>query len=39
MNVNVWDVIDEIKPLIAAGTPVDAARLADPAVSYAYVMS
>ncbi|MCU1657736.1 MAG: ferredoxin reductase [Pseudonocardiales bacterium] len=39
MNVNVWDVIDEIKPLIAAGTPVDAARLADPAVGYAYVMS
>lgn len=27
MNVNVWDVVDEIKPLIAAKKPVDAARL------------
>jgi 3-phenylpropionate/trans-cinnamate dioxygenase ferredoxin reductase component len=30
MNVNVWDVIDEIKPLIVARTPVDPAKLADP---------
>ncbi|MGA8046367.1 MAG: oxidoreductase C-terminal domain-containing protein, partial [Dermatophilaceae bacterium] len=35
MNVNVWDVVDEVKPLIAAGTPVDPERLADPAVAYA----
>lgn len=35
MNVNVWDVVDEVKPLIAAGTPVDPDRLADPAVAYA----
>jgi NADPH-dependent 2,4-dienoyl-CoA reductase/sulfur reductase-like enzyme len=34
MNVNVWDVVDEVKPLIAAGTPVDPDRLADPAVAY-----
>ncbi len=30
MNVNVWDVIDRIEALIRSGTPVDAARLADP---------
>lgn len=35
MNVNVWDVVDEVKPRIAAGTPVDPARLADPSVAYA----
>ena len=30
MNVNVWDVIDRIEALVRSGTPVDAARLADP---------
>ncbi len=30
MNVNVWDVQDDIKPLIAERTVVDADRLADP---------
>ena len=35
MNVNVWDVVDEIKPLIRAGVVVDPQRLADPAVQYA----
>jgi NADPH-dependent 2,4-dienoyl-CoA reductase/sulfur reductase-like enzyme len=35
MNVNVWDVVDEIKPLITAGTAVDPDRLSDPAVPYA----
>ncbi|MGP6176633.1 NAD(P)/FAD-dependent oxidoreductase [Microbacterium sp. A196] len=35
MNVNVWDVIDEIKPLIAGHTVVDPDRLADPEVAYA----
>lgn len=34
MNVNVWDVVDEIKPLIADGVPVDPHRLVDPAVPY-----
>ncbi|MGV7892634.1 hypothetical protein PJN23_29185, partial [Mycobacterium kansasii] len=29
MNVNVWDVLDDIKGLIRSGTPVDAERLAD----------
>ncbi|MGM7666159.1 NAD(P)/FAD-dependent oxidoreductase [Microbacterium sp. A93] len=35
MSVNVWDVIDQIKPLIAAGTSVDPDKLADPGVPYA----
>ena len=34
MNVNVWDVIDQIKPLITAGQQVDTGRLADPGVPY-----
>lgn len=34
MNVNVWDVVDAVRPLIAAGAPVDPARLTDPAVPY-----
>ncbi len=32
MNVNVWDVTDDVKALIGSGRAVDAARLADPAV-------
>ena len=32
MNVNVWDVSDDIQALIRRGTPVSAERLADPAV-------
>ncbi len=32
MNVNVWDVTDQIKELIGSGARVDAARLADPGV-------
>ncbi len=32
MNVNIWDVNDDIQALIRAGTPVDRGRLADPAV-------
>jgi NADPH-dependent 2,4-dienoyl-CoA reductase/sulfur reductase-like enzyme len=34
MNVNIWDVLEEIGPLISAGKPVDPARLADPSVAY-----
>jgi 3-phenylpropionate/trans-cinnamate dioxygenase ferredoxin reductase subunit len=34
MNVNVWDVIDAVKPLIIDGTAVDPAQLADPDVAY-----
>jgi NADPH-dependent 2,4-dienoyl-CoA reductase/sulfur reductase-like enzyme len=37
MNVNVWDVIDEIRPLIIARTPVDRAKLSDSGVPYAEV--
>lgn len=34
MNVNVWDVLEQIKPLIVAGARVDPAKLADPDVAY-----
>ena len=30
MNVNVWDVLDDVKALIRSRTPVDADKLADP---------
>jgi 3-phenylpropionate/trans-cinnamate dioxygenase ferredoxin reductase subunit len=30
MNVNVWDVNDDIQALIRAGTSVDVSRLEDP---------
>ena len=30
MNVNIWDVLDDVKSLIASRAPVDADRLADP---------
>jgi len=33
MNVNVWDVTDEIKELIRAGRPADPGLLADPGVA------
>lgn len=29
MNVNVWDVLDDVKGLTRSGTPVDVGRLAD----------
>jgi 3-phenylpropionate/trans-cinnamate dioxygenase ferredoxin reductase subunit len=32
MNVNVWDVTDDLQALVRAGVPVDPARLADPDV-------
>jgi len=35
MAVNIWDVIDEVKPLIASGIVVDPARLADASVPLA----
>ncbi|HZZ96958.1 MAG TPA: FAD-dependent oxidoreductase [Jatrophihabitantaceae bacterium] len=34
MNVNVWDVVDEIKPIIAERTVVDPDRLKDASVGY-----
>ncbi|WP_193105717.1 NAD(P)/FAD-dependent oxidoreductase [Brachybacterium sp. FME24] len=33
MAVNIWDVIDQVKPVLTEGRPVDAARLSDPAVA------
>ena len=35
MNVNVWDVVDDIRSLIQSRAVVDAGRLADPAVPLA----
>lgn len=35
MNVNVWDVIDQVKPLIAERKRVDPDKLIDPSVPYA----
>jgi 3-phenylpropionate/trans-cinnamate dioxygenase ferredoxin reductase subunit len=35
MNVNVWDVVEDLKAVITARRPVDAGRLADPAVPLA----
>jgi 3-phenylpropionate/trans-cinnamate dioxygenase ferredoxin reductase component len=32
MNVNVWDVVEDLKAIVAGGTRQDPARLADPAV-------
>ena len=37
MNVNVWDVVDEIKPLIANRVVVDPDKLADPSTTFAEV--
>ena len=33
MNVNVWDVVDDLKAIVAGGHVLDARRLADPAVA------
>jgi hypothetical protein len=35
MNVNIWDVIEQIKPVIIRGSVVDPAQLTDPTISYA----
>ena len=34
MNVNIWDVNEQIQSLVRAGQPIDPARLADPAVPF-----
>jgi 3-phenylpropionate/trans-cinnamate dioxygenase ferredoxin reductase subunit len=34
MNVNVWDVVDVVKPLIVDRTIVDPARLSDPNIAF-----
>ena len=37
MNVNTWDVVEDLKAIVAAGRPLDPDRLADPAVALAEV--
>jgi 3-phenylpropionate/trans-cinnamate dioxygenase ferredoxin reductase component len=38
MNVNVWDVVEDVRALVLAGRPVDRHRLADPAVPLASLL-
>jgi 3-phenylpropionate/trans-cinnamate dioxygenase ferredoxin reductase subunit len=33
MNVNVWDVVDDLKAIVTSGKPVDPGRLADPDIA------
>jgi hypothetical protein len=35
MNVNVWDVVDDLTAIVAAGRPVDPGRLANQDVALA----
>jgi 3-phenylpropionate/trans-cinnamate dioxygenase ferredoxin reductase subunit len=35
MNVNVWDVVEDLKAIVAGGRTLEPARLADPAVALA----
>jgi 3-phenylpropionate/trans-cinnamate dioxygenase ferredoxin reductase subunit len=37
MNVNVWDVTDDIQSLIRSNRTLDTARLADPSIPLADV--
>jgi 3-phenylpropionate/trans-cinnamate dioxygenase ferredoxin reductase subunit len=39
MNVNIWDVTDDIKALIGSGGPVDLEALADPTVPLSSLMA
>jgi 3-phenylpropionate/trans-cinnamate dioxygenase ferredoxin reductase subunit len=39
MNVNVWDVTDDVQALIRSGKPVDKDRLADPGVPLSDVLT
>jgi 3-phenylpropionate/trans-cinnamate dioxygenase ferredoxin reductase subunit len=39
MNVNVWDVVDDLKAIISAGRGVDLDRLADPALPVGHTAS
>ena len=32
MNINIWDVADDIERLITSGRPINADDLADPAI-------
>ncbi len=35
MNVNVWDVVEDLKAIVAGGRALEPGRLADPAVALA----
>jgi 3-phenylpropionate/trans-cinnamate dioxygenase ferredoxin reductase subunit len=39
MNVNIWDVADDIANLVASRRPVDMARLADTEVGLADLLA
>jgi 3-phenylpropionate/trans-cinnamate dioxygenase ferredoxin reductase component len=39
MNVNIWDVLDDVKALIRSGTSVDPGKLADPQSPLADLLS
>jgi 3-phenylpropionate/trans-cinnamate dioxygenase ferredoxin reductase subunit len=39
MNVNVWDVVEDLKAIVASGRMHDARRLADPAVALTELVS
>ncbi|HEY3015502.1 MAG TPA: FAD-dependent oxidoreductase, partial [Nocardioides sp.] len=39
MNVNVWDVVEDLEAIVASGRVLDARRLADPAVALAELVS
>ena len=39
MNVNVWDVVEDLKAIIASGRRIDAADLSDPGVSLGDLVS
>jgi 3-phenylpropionate/trans-cinnamate dioxygenase ferredoxin reductase subunit len=39
MNVNIWDVLDDVKALIRSKSPVDADKLADPLAPLAELLS
>ena len=39
MNVNVWDVLDDVKALITSRSPVDPDKLADPQLPLAGLLS
>jgi 3-phenylpropionate/trans-cinnamate dioxygenase ferredoxin reductase subunit len=39
MNVNIWDVLDDVKSLIRSRTPVDVDKLTDPKAPLADLLS
>jgi 3-phenylpropionate/trans-cinnamate dioxygenase ferredoxin reductase component len=39
MNVNIWDVVDAVTPLILDETVVEPTRLSDPDVAYSELVT